>query len=125
MSNEEQILEELKAIREALTSTPPPKESEKKKNLLEEFKEFIKKYQVLGLAVAFIMAQYLGALVKSLVDNLVMPIVTIFLPADVPWEQFVLWRFGIGSFIGDLITFIIVAFVIFLLVKYTAKIGIE
>ena len=125
MSNEEQILEELKAIREALTSTPPPKGPEKKKNLLEEFKEFIKKYQVLGLAVAFIMAQYLGALVKSLVDNLVMPIVTIFLPTDVPWEQFVVWRFGIGSFIGDLITFIIVAFVIFLLVKYTAKIGIE
>lgn len=125
MSNEEQILEELKAIREALAPTPPPKEPEKKKNLLNEFKDFIKKYKVLGLAVAFIMAQYLGALVKSLVDNLVMPIVTFFLPADIPWNQFVLWKFGIGAFIGDLITFIIVAFVIFLMVKYTAKMGIE
>jgi large conductance mechanosensitive channel len=125
MSNEEQILEELKAIREALAPPPPPKEPEKKKNLLNEFKDFIKKYKVLGLAVAFIMAQYLGVLIKSLVDNLVMPIVTLFLPENVPFEQFVVWRFGIGSFIGDLITFIIVAFVIFLMVKYTAKMGIE
>ena len=125
MSNEEQILTELKAIREALAPTPPPKEPEKKKNIIMEFKEFIKKYKVLGLAVAFIMAQYLGVLVKSLVDNLVMPIVTIFLPADIAWEEFYVWKFGIGPFIGDLITFIIVAFVIFLLVKYTAKMGIE
>ena len=97
----------------------------KKKNILEEFKDFIKKYKVLGLAVAFIMAQYLGALVQSLVNNLVMPLVTFFLPAEIPWEEFVVWVFRIGAFIGDLITFIIVAFVIFLLVKYTSKLGIE
>ena len=125
MSNELKILEELKAIREALAPTPPPKEPEKKKNILEEFKDFIKKYKVLGLAVAFIMAQYLGALVQSLVNNLVMPLVTFFLPAEIPWEEFVVWVFRIGAFIGDLITFIIVAFVIFLLVKYTSKLGIE
>lgn len=125
MSNEVKILEELKAIREALAPTPPPSEPEKKKNILEEFKDFIKKYKVLGLAVAFIMAQYLGALVQSLVNNLVMPLVTFFLPSEIPWEEFVVWVFRIGAFIGDLITFIIVAFVIFLLVKYTSKLGID
>ena len=125
MSNELKILEELKAIREALTPKTPPKEPEKKKNILEEFKDFIKKYKVLGLAVAFIMAQYLGALVQSLVNNLVMPLVTFFLPSEIPWEEFVVWVFRIGAFIGDLITFIIVAFVIFLLVKYTSKLGID
>ena len=71
------------------------------------------------------MGQYLGDLVASLVDNLVMPLVTVFLPPSIPWETFQLWVFRIGAFIGDLITFIIVAFVIFLLVKYTAKLGIE
>ena len=54
-----------------------------------------------------------------------MPLVTFFLPSDIPWEEFVVWVFRIGAFIGDLITFIIVAFVIFLLVKYTSKLGIE
>jgi large conductance mechanosensitive channel len=125
MTVDTEMLEELKKIREALTPTPPPEEPTKKKNMIQEFKEFIIKYKVLGLAVAFIMGQYLGDLVGSLVNNLVMPLVTFFLPASIPWEEFTLWVFRIGAFIGDLITFIIVAFVIFLLVKYTAKLGIQ
>lgn len=125
MTTDTEILEELKKIREALAPTPPPSEPEKKKNLLVEFKDFIKKYKVLGLAVAFIMGVYLGALVKSLVDNLIMPIVQFFTPSGFQWEEFVLGPFRVGAFIGDLITFIIVAFVIFLIVKYTAKIGLE
>ena len=125
MTTDSEMLEELRKIREALAPTPPPKEPEKKKNLLEEFKDFIMKYKVLGLAIAFIMGQYIGNLVQSLVDNLVMPLVTFFLPPEIPWEEFTLWVFRIGAFLGDLLTFIIVAFVIFLLIKYTAKLGIE
>jgi large conductance mechanosensitive channel len=125
MATDAEVLEELKKIREALAPTPPPAEPEKKKNLLHEFKDFIMKYKVLGLAVAFIMGIYLGALVQSLVDNLIMPIVEFFTPAGFQWEVFVVGPFRVGAFIGDLITFIIVAFVIFLLVKYTAKLGIE
>lgn len=125
MTVDSEILVELKKIREALAPTPPPEAPKKKKNLIEEFKDFIMKYKVLGLAVAFIMGQYLGDLVGSLVSNLVMPIVTVFLPTSIPWEQFTLWVFRIGAFIGDLITFLIVVLVIFLLVKYTAKLGIE
>lgn len=125
MTTDSEMLEELRKIREALVPTPPPKETEKKKNLLEEFKDFIMKYKVLGLAIAFIMGQYIGDLVQSLVDNLVMPLVTFFLPPSIPWEEFTLWVFRIGAFLGDLLTFIIVAFVIFLLIKYSAKIGIE
>jgi large conductance mechanosensitive channel len=125
MATDAEVLEELKKIREALAPTPPPEEPEKKKNLLQEFKDFVMKYKVLGLAVAFIMGIYLGALVQSLVDNLIMPIVEFFTPAGFQWEVFVVGPFRVGAFIGDLITFIIVAFVIFLLVKYTAKLGIE
>ena len=126
MTTDSEMLEELRKIREALAPTPPPKELEKEKNLLEEFKDFIMKYKVLGLAIAFIMGQYIGNLVQSLVDNLVMPLVTIFLPASIPWEEFTVFDiFRIGAFLGDLLTFIIVAFVIFLLIKYTAKLGIE
>ena len=125
MSKEDEMLVELKQIREALAPTPPPKEPEKKKNLMEEFKDFIKQYKVMGLAVAFIMGVYLGALVKSLVDNLVMPIVEIFTPSGFTWEAFTLGPFRVGAFIGDLITFLIIALVIFLLVKLTTRLGIE
>ena len=125
MTTDSEMLEELKKIREALAPTPPPEVPGKKKTLLEEFKDFIMKYKVLGLAIAFIMGQYIGNLVQSLVDNLVMPLVTFFLPPEIPWEEFTLWVFRIGAFLGDLLTFIIVAFVIFLLIKYTAKLGIE
>jgi len=125
MTVDSEILEELKKIREALAPTPPPEEPAKKKNMIQEFKDFIMKYKVLGLAVAFIMGIYLGALVQSLVDNLVMPIVEFFTPAGFQWELFTLGPFRVGAFIGDLITFIIVAIVIFLIVKYTAKLGLE
>lgn len=119
--SENEILDELKKIREHLEPKPPPPPP---KNLYEEFKQFLSKYKVIGLAVAFIMGIYLGELVRSLVDNLVMPIVSLFVPG-VEWETITVGVFRIGAFIGDLITFIIVAFVIFLLVKLTKRLEIE
>lgn len=122
MSKEEEMLEELKEIKKLLTPPPPPPPPD---NILDEFKQFLNKYKVMGLAVAFIMGVYLGALVKSLVDNLIMPIVELFTPSGINWEELMLGPFGVGAFIGELITFLIIALVIFLLVKYTKKIGIE
>lgn len=121
MSKDDEMLEELKRIRELLETkpTPPPP-----KGLWEEFRDFLSKYKVMGLAVAFIMAIYLGGLVKALVDDLVMPIVNIILP-NIEWENIVAGPFRVGHFVGALITFLIVAFVIFLLVKLTKRWGIE
>ena len=78
----------------------------------------------MGLAVAFILGIYLGDLVHALVDDLVMPIVTLAMPG-IQWENIVAGPFRVGHFIGTLITFIIVAFVIFILVKVTKRWGIE
>lgn len=125
MTKEDEMLEELRQIRSALVPAPIPKEPDKKMSLMEEFKVFIKEYKVMGLAVAFIMGVYLGALVKSLVDNLVMPIIEFFTPVGFEWELFTLGPFRVGAFIGDLITFLIIALVIFLLVKLTSRMGIE
>jgi large conductance mechanosensitive channel len=76
------------------------------------------------MAVAFILGLYLGALVKALVDDLIMPIITLILP-NVEWEVLTVGPFRIGHFIGALITFILVAFVVFLIVKATKRLGIE
>jgi len=121
MSKEDQMLEELKRIREAVEPAPP--KSPEKKNLLQEFKDFIKEYKVLGLAVAFIMALYLGRLVSQLVGSFVSPILSIIF-VTVGWES-TLIPFTPTLFIQELITFLIVALVIFLLVKITTRLGIE
>ncbi len=102
---------------------------EKPKNLIEEFKEFLKNYKVLGLAVAFIMAIYLGALVQALVNDLVMPILELLPIGDISWNEIVFSigpaDFLIGHFIGQLITFLVVAFVIFLIVKLAKRYNID
>jgi len=121
MSKKDEMLEELKRIRQLLEpkpSPPPPK------GLWNEFMDFLSKYKVMGLAVAFIVGIYLGELVKALVGDLIMPIVTLAMP-NVQWDTIVAGPFRIGHFTGALITFLIVAFAIFLIVKVTKRLGIE
>ena len=122
MSTDTEMLEELREIRKLLTPAPKP---EPPSNLLAEFKNFISKYKVLGLAVAFILGFQLAALVQTLVATLIMPIVELFLPADIAWEEITFSVLRIGEFLGALITFIIVAFVIFLIMKLATKMGID
>ena len=91
---------------------------------------FLKTYNVLALAVGFIMAIYLGALVQALVTDLVMPIVEIALFAlgggsEISWEEIEFYGFRVGHFAGALLTFIIVAFVIFIIVKVAARFGLD
>jgi len=120
-TKEDEILKELQEIRTLLTPkpTPPPP-----KDMREEFIRFLSEYKVLGLAVAFILAIYLGALIQALVSDFIMPIIRFVIP-DVPWEEIVVGPFRIGHFIGTLITFVIVAFVVFLMVKSAKKLHIE
>jgi len=117
------MLEELKQIRALLTPKPAPPAAPPK-GMWAEFMDFLSKYKVMGLAVAFIMGIYLGALVKALVDDFIMPIIEYAVP-NVSWEEYVIDKFRVGHFIGALITFVIVAFVIFLLVKLVRRWGIE
>ncbi|MEM1589982.1 MAG: MscL family protein, partial [Candidatus Bathyarchaeia archaeon] len=123
-AKDEEILEVLKEIKALLEPKPPPPPPPPPKGLWKEFMDFISKYKVMGMAVAFILGLYLGALVQALVNDIIMPIITLVLPG-VEWEAFVLGPFRIGHFIGALITFLLVAFVVFLIVKVTKKWGIE
>jgi large conductance mechanosensitive channel len=127
MSREDEMLKELKQIRELLAAKPAPPPPPPK-GLWNEFKTFLENYKVMGLAVAFIMGLYLGSLVQSMVKDLLLPAIGLAIPgldnlSDITYninEQI----FGLGNFLVALITFIIVAFVIFLMVKITKKWGI-
>ncbi|MEM2338229.1 MAG: MscL family protein [Candidatus Bathyarchaeia archaeon] len=123
-ARDEEILQVLKEIKALLEPKPPPPPPPPPKGLWKEFMDFISKYKVMGMAVAFILGLYLGALVQALVNDIIMPIITLVLPG-VEWEAFTLGPFRIGHFIGALITFILVAFVIFIIVKVTKKWGVE
>ena len=67
-SVDEQILAELREIKRLLTPAPPAPPAAPK-GLIEEFKMFLSQYKVLGLAVAFILGVYLGALVQGTGDR--------------------------------------------------------
>ncbi len=121
MATDDEILKELKNIRTLLEPKPAPPPP---KGLIPEFRDFLSKYKVMGLAVAFILGLYLGTLVQALVSDLIMPIIQFVIPG-MAWETIQLGPFRVGHFIGTLITFIIIAFVIFVLVKITKRWGIE
>ena len=126
MVKDEEMLEELKKIRVALETKPPPPPPE---GLWDEFKTFLENYKVLGLAVAFIMGVYLGGLVQSLVKDLLLPAIGLAIPGLADLSTYTVPAgnqvFGVGSFLVALITFIIVAFVVFIIVKVTKKWGIK
>jgi large conductance mechanosensitive channel len=121
------MLEELRRIRKLLEPKPAPAPTPPK-GLWAEFMDFISKYKVMGLAVAFIIGLYLGGLVQALVSDFIMPIIGLVLPVgNLATEEFQVGNqhFTYGHFLTALITFIIVALVIFLLVKIIKRWGIE
>jgi large conductance mechanosensitive channel len=120
----DQVLEELKKIRGLLEPKPAPPPAPPPQGFMNEFKDFLAKYRVMGMAVAFILGLYLGGLVNALVNDLLMPLIELSMPG-VQWETITAGPFRVGHFIGSLITFIIVALVIFILVKITKRMGIE
>jgi len=124
LSKENEMLEELRKIRQLLEPKPAPAAPPAPKGIRAEFVGFLSKYKVMGLAVAFILGLYLGTFIQALVNDLIMPIITLATP-NISWEAITVGPFRVGHFIGATITFIIVAFVIFILVKITNKLGIE
>ncbi len=96
--------------------------------LIQEFKEFLKEYKILALAIAFIMGIAATALIKSLVDNVIMPPIGLVL-GGINFKDFALIlkpatdttaavAVQYGAFIGELINFVIIAFVVFLMAKF-------
>jgi len=96
----------------------------KKPTIISEFVEFLKEYKVIALAIAFVIGVAASTLIKSLVDNIVMPIITPMIPGGA-WRtaQFVFGPFviGWGAFLGEVINFTIMAFVVFMAAKYIMR----
>ena len=91
--------------------------------IIAEFKQFLDEYKVMGLAIAFIMGAAVTALVTSLVSDIIMPLINPVLAAGgTDWKNATFTptsqiSIKYGSFLGNLINFIILAFIIFMMAK--------
>ncbi|RPI39714.1 MAG: MscL family protein [Methanoregulaceae archaeon] len=94
------------------------------KGFIEEFSEFLKNYQVIGLAVAVIIGAAAGKMVTAMVNDIIMPIIAVLVPGG-DWKTSVLeigpMKFLVGDFVGAVIDFAIVALVIYIIVKFIMK----
>ena len=93
------------------------------KKLLGEFRDFISKGDVINLAVGVIIGSAFGAIVNSLVSDVLSPIIG--LVANQHLENLV-WqigevKIGYGSFLTAVINFLLMALVLFFIVKTVAK----
>jgi large conductance mechanosensitive channel len=124
---QEKMLEELQKIREAIEPkpTPPPASP---KGFRAEFRAFLEKRHIIGLALAVIIGGAAGKLVSALVADILMPIITFFIP-DGGWRDAVLSigaiHLSLGHFTGEVLDFLVIALIIFLVMKQLEKVGLQ
>jgi large conductance mechanosensitive channel len=95
--------------------------------MVSEFIQFLRKTNALALAVAVIMGAAIGKVVSSVVNDLLMPVIGLWLgggdwrawqiPLKTAADGKVLSAIGLGSFLGALVDFVIIAFCVFLIAK--------
>lgn len=92
--------------------------------MIKEFKEFISRGNVFDLAIGIIIGGAFGKIVSSLVNDLIMPLIAAILGE----AEFSLLSFELngskilyGSFIQNIMDFLIIGFIIFILVKFLNK----
>ncbi len=125
-TTDDKILAELRLIRAAVQPEPVKKGA----GMIDDFKDFLERAQVIGFAVAFIIGERLGAFITSIIDVFIMPILGMLI-GGIPWDEFyfppngegipifgtILGPFPIGGLILEAIYIVVTVFVIFLLVR--------
>lgn len=94
------------------------------KNFMKEFKEFISRGNVMDMAVGIIIGGAFTSIVSSLVEDIINPLLGCFVSMD-----FSAWKIplvgdaalGIGNFINAVISFLIMAFILFSIIKALNK----
>ena len=93
--------------------------------MVKEFKEFISRGNMMDLAVGFIIGAAFTAIVNSLVKDLINPLIRLFIgKIDLSNLKFTIGEatFKYGSFLNAVINFLIIALVVFFLIKLVNKI---
>jgi len=92
--------------------------------MIQEFKEFALKGSLIDMAVGIIIGAAVGKMVSTLVENILMPIIGVFM-GGVNFQDLSIKvgdaAIGYGAFIQAMIDFLIIALVIFMILKAIAK----
>ena len=91
------------------------------KNFINEFKKFAMRGNVIDMAVGIIIGAAFGKIVSSLVEDVIMPPIGLVLGkvdfSDLKWQLAEKVSINYGNFINNVISFLIVAFAVFILIK--------
>ena len=127
MSNNE-IVDELVKIRELLAPKPEPPKKEEPRGLWDEFIVFINKYGVVGLAIGFIIGSASKDLVNALVADILMPVILFFVPGGT-WREATVTIgpvvLALGHFVGAMLDYLIIALIVFFLMRQIQKTSIK
>jgi large conductance mechanosensitive channel len=89
-------------------------------SLVEEFKAFAFKGNVIDMAVGIIIGAAFGNIIDSFVKHIVMPFISLLLPGQ---QGYLNWKFVVGAkevpyglFIGEVVNFLIIALVLFIFI---------
>jgi large conductance mechanosensitive channel len=99
--------------------------------MFEEFKQFLLKTNALALAIGVIIGAAVGKVVSSLVGDILMPVIGLIIPGGA-WRE-LKWvlttrpdgtpanAITYGAFVGSVVDFVIIAFVVFMITKALLK----
>ncbi|MDD4356054.1 MAG: large conductance mechanosensitive channel protein MscL [Smithellaceae bacterium] len=89
-------------------------------SLLEEFKNFALKGNVIDLAIAVVIGAAFGKIIDSLVKNIIMPLVSLIMPGE---QGYTAWKWVIdgkeipyGLFLGEIVSFLFVALALYIFI---------
>ena len=111
----------------AIQATNMAEETPVKKSFIQEFMEFLQKFSVIGLAIAFVIGQAASKLISSFVNDIITPFIGLLTPdvGDLNKIGITIGKstFSYGDLISNVINFLIIAVVVFLAYKQLSKVG--
>ena len=108
---------------------PPSSSTPVTRTFIQEFFDFLKTFGIIGLAIAFVIGQASSKLVTAFVGDIVNPLVGLFLPsgsletlsANVTSVSGTMSEFKYGDLIANIIDFLIIALVVYVVYKFLSR----
>jgi large conductance mechanosensitive channel len=111
------------------STSSSPNEPLPARTFITQFFDFLKTFGIIGLAIAFVIGQASSKLITALVEDIINPLIGLFLPsgsleqlsAKITGVSGAISEFRYGDFIANIIDFLIIALVVFVAYKALSK----
>jgi large conductance mechanosensitive channel len=111
------------------STSSSPNEPLPTRTFITQFFDFLKTFGIIGLAIAFVIGQASSKLITALVEDIINPLIGLFLPsgsleqlsAKITSVSGAISEFKYGDFIANIIDFLIIALVVFVAYKALSK----